>query len=310
MRSTIAVESATEGYPQKFDKPFPRIPSSLTLLRTRSCAARVRPNGQAGGFATDCLVLSPFIRRRTTRYYLFKLLPKTSLSSYPMSQEEHCQVSGTVIQQPVTMKKNIYLSIMGTMGSGKTTVAQLLARELKFRVLEENFGENTFLPRFYQDMNRWAFQSQTFYLMEKITQLLATPKLLLKHSVIQDTPIQQDAFSYAKAQHVLGHMDDAEWKLYQKIYKSFEPYFPKPDLIVFLETSVTELVRRIASRGYEYEQAIPKSYVELLDMLNHKWLTENKTIPVLTVETDGLNVVRSKTAQGTLLAKIKTTLKL
>ena len=241
---------------------------------------------------------------------IFKLLPKTSLSSYPMSQEEHCQVSGTVIQQPVTMKKNIYLSIMGTMGSGKTTVAQLLARELKFRVLEENFGENTFLPRFYQDMNRWAFQSQTFYLMEKITQLLATPKLLLKHSVIQDTPIQQDAFSYAKAQHVLGHMDDAEWKLYQKIYKSFEPYFPKPDLIVFLETSVTELVRRIGARGRGYEQKIPTSYLELLDMLNHQWLTENKTIPVLAIETDGFNIVRSKAAQQELVVKIKARLRL
>ncbi len=204
----------------------------------------------------------------------------------------------------------MYLSIMGTMGSGKTTVAQLLARELKFQVLEENFGENVFLPRFYQDMNRWAFQSQTFYLMEKIAQLLATPKLLEKYSVIQDTPIQQDAFSYAKAQHVLGHMDDAEWKLYQKIYKSFEPYFPKPDLIVFLETSVTELVRRIGARGRGYEQKIPTSYLELLDMLNHQWLTENKTIPVLAIETDGFNIVRSKAAQQELVVKIKARLRL
>ncbi|MEK7587726.1 MAG: deoxynucleoside kinase [Patescibacteria group bacterium] len=215
-----------------------------------------------------------------------------------------------MIQQPITMKKNMYLSIMGTMGSGKTTVAQLLARELKFQVLEENFGENVFLPRFYQDMNRWAFQSQTFYLMEKIAQLLATPKLLEKYSVIQDTPIQQDAFSYAKAQHVLGHMDDAEWKLYQKIYKSFEPYFPKPDLIVFLETSVTELVRRIGARGRGYEQKIPTSYLELLDMLNHQWLTENKTIPVLAIETDGFNIVRSKAAQQELVVKIKARLRL
>ncbi|MBI5449397.1 deoxynucleoside kinase [Candidatus Gottesmanbacteria bacterium] len=206
------------------------------------------------------------------------------------------------------MKKTIYLSVMGAIGSGKTTVAQLLARELKFQVLEENFGENAFLPRFYQDMNRWAFQSQTFYLMEKISQLLATPKLLEKHSVIQDTPIQQDAFSYAKAQHVLGHMDDAEWKLYQKIYKSFEPYFPKPDLIVFLETSVTELVRRIGSRGRGYEQKIPTSYLELLDMLNHKWLNENKSIPVLVIETDGFNIVRSKNAQAALVEKVRTAL--
>lgn len=187
------------------------------------------------------------------------------------------------------MKKRLYISVMGTMGSGKTTVAKLLAKELKFHLLEENFGENAFLPRFYQDMKRWAFHSQTFFLMEKITQMLETPKFLEKFSVVQDTPIQQDAFSYAKAQHVLEHIDDAEWRLYQKIYKQFEPYFPKPDLIVYLETSIETLQKRIRGRGRGYEQKIPVSYLELLDMLNHKWLSENKLIPVFVVETDGIN---------------------
>ncbi len=190
---------------------------------------------------------------------------------------------------------------MGTMGSGKTTVARLLAKELRFTLLEENFGENAFLPRFYQDMKRWAYHSQAFFLMEKITQMLETPKILTKHSVIQDTPIQQDAFSYAKAQHVLGNIDDAEWKLYCKIYNSFEPYFPKPNLIVFLETSVAALADRIESRGRGYEQKIPQSYLELLDMLNHKWLSENKKIPVLVVETDGLDIVRSQNARKKLV---------
>lgn len=199
---------------------------------------------------------------------------------------------------------------MGTMGSGKTTVAKLLAHELKFQLLEENFGENAFLPRFYQDMKRWAFHSQTFFLMEKMNQMLETPKLLGKQSVVQDTPIEQDAFSYAKALHVLGHMDDTEWRLYLKIYTSFAPYFPKPDLIIYLETSVPTLADRIEKRGRGYEEKIPASYLELLDMLNHKWLTENKAIPVLAIPTDGLNVVRSKIAQQTLLDKVKQKLKL
>lgn len=190
---------------------------------------------------------------------------------------------------------------MGTMGSGKTTAARILAKALQFHLLEENFGENAFLPRFYSDMKRWAFHSQTFFLMEKITQMLETKKLLDKTSIIQDTPIEQDAFSYAKAQHVLGHIDDAEWKLYQKIYRSFEPLFPKPDLIVFLETGIGEIEKRINVRGRGYEQKIPQSYLELLDMLNYKWLTEQKEIPVLTIQTDGLNIVRSKNAQRELV---------
>src|SRR5689334_14128909 len=116
------------------------------------------------------------------------------------------------------MKKHLYIALMGSLGSGKTTASRLLAKELGFHLLEENFGENAFLPRFYADMKRWAFHSQTFYLMEKITQMRQTAEFLKTKAVIQDTAIYQDAFSYAKAQHVLEHMDDEEWKLYRRIY--------------------------------------------------------------------------------------------
>ena len=208
----------------------------------------------------------------------------------------------------MTKKRNYYLSVMGTMGSGKTTVAKLISRVFKLHLLEENFGENAFLSRFYKDMPRWAFHSQTFFLMEKISQMLETPKLLERFSVVQDTPIEQDVFSYAKAQYVLGNIDEAEWKLYQKIYKSFAPYFAKTDLIVYLETPINILFERIDQRGRDYEQKIPKSYLELLDMLNHKWLSENKHLNILKIETDGLNIVKSKKAQNTMLALIKTKL--
>jgi len=197
---------------------------------------------------------------------------------------------------------------MGTMGSGKTTAAKLLAHHLKFRLLEENFGENAFLSRFYSDMKRWAFHSQTFFLMEKITQMFETKKILEHTSVVQDTPIIQDVFSYAKAQHVLGNIDDAEWRLYQKIYKSFEPYFPQPDTIIYLETSLPHIINRIEKRGRDYEQKIPDSYLELLDMLNRKWIADNTKIPVVSINTDGLNIVTSQKAKSIFLRKIRDTL--
>lgn len=186
---------------------------------------------------------------------------------------------------------------MGTMGSGKTTAARLLGERLHYHLLEENFGENAFLPRFYQDMPRWAFHSQTFFLMEKITQMLDTTTLMKKYSVIQDTPLAQDVYSYAKAQHMLGHIDDAEWRLYLKIYRSFEPYFPVPDLIIYMETSVSSVISRIKLRGREYEQEIPQSYLELLEMLNHKWISEQKRIPVCRIQTETLNIVHSPRAR-------------
>ncbi len=194
---------------------------------------------------------------------------------------------------------------MGTMGSGKTTVSRLLAKEFRFGLIEENFGENAFLPRFYTDMKRWAFHSQTFFLMEKISQILETRNMLVVRPVVLDTPIQEDAFSYAKAQHVLGNMDESEWRLYQKIYRSFEPYFPKPDLIIYLETSIRELAHRIDARGRGYERHITMKYLELLDMLNHKWLAEDNDIPVLKVVTDELNIIKSAKARVTLVHEVR-----
>lgn len=194
-------------------------------------------------------------------------------------------------------ERNEYIAVMGTMGSGKTTAARLLAKDLQFSLVEENVKENAFLPRFYKDMSRWAFHSQLFFLMEKIRQMTEAKGALEKTPIVQDTPITQDVYSYAKAQYELGHMDDAEWALYQKIYHEFTPHFPQPDLIVFLDTSIPAIEHRIANRGREFEQEIPTDYLTLLDKLNRKWLEQNTTIPVVVVHTDGLDISRNADAQ-------------
>ncbi len=192
------------------------------------------------------------------------------------------------------------------MGSGKTTVAKLLAQHLNFRLIEENFGENAFLSRFYQEMKRWAFHSQTFFLMEKITQTLSVEELLHNRSVIQDTPIYQDVFSYAKAQHIMGNMDDAEWRLYQKIYRSFEPHLPKPDCFIYLKTDLENIKKRISGRNRSFEQKIPDGYLELLEMLNETWMKkEVNGIKIITVETDNLNLVRNEKHKTDFLQFIK-----
>ncbi len=188
-----------------------------------------------------------------------------------------------------------YLAISGTMGSGKTTAARLLAKHLKFDLLEENFGENAFLPGFYRDMKRWAFHSQTFFLMEKITQIFTTQKSFAKKSIIQDTPIYQDVFSYARALHVGGNMDDNEWRLYLKIYRSFMPYLPKPTHIIYLKTSLEVVKSRISSRARDFEKKVPDGYLELLEMLNESWMKkEADGMKIITVETDRLNLIRNK----------------
>lgn len=192
------------------------------------------------------------------------------------------------------MKKSVYISVMGTLGSGKTTAARLIADHLGFDLIEENFGDNKFLPRFYKDMRRWAFHSQTFYMIEKISQLFVIPSKLEANSVVQDTPIQQDVYSYAKAQHVFGNMDDAEWELFLKMYHSFESHVPKADYIIYLKTSLSVIKERIRLRKRDYEQAIPDDYLELLQKLNEEWLQKEMSInKIIMIHTDSLNLVDS-----------------
>lgn len=191
-----------------------------------------------------------------------------------------------------------FISVMGTMGSGKTTAANLLAKTFDYQLVEENFKDNLFLPRFYKDMKRWAFHSQTFFLLEKIQQLQEIGKTLRnkKHQIkgiIQDTPIEQDAFSYAKAQADLGNIDQAEWILYQKIYNLMKPVLPKPDAIVFLNASISEICRRIKSRGRGFEQKIPQKYLALLDKNNQVIVKKFFQRKIIIINTNHLNIADS-----------------
>lgn len=201
--------------------------------------------------------------------------------------------------------RSLFVSVMGTAGSGKTTATRLLSDTFQWQFLEENFGDNAFLPRFYEEMSRWAFHSQTFFLMEKINQILSVEGMLYEGSVIQDTPLYQDVFGYAKSQHTLGNMDDAEWALYQKIFHSFEAYLPKPDLIIYLETSLPVVQERILHRGRSYEQQIPLSYLKTLEKHNTEWLSSQSSIPVIRIGTDKLDIVRSKKAKEVFQSMIE-----
>lgn len=205
------------------------------------------------------------------------------------------------------MKKNLLISIMGTMGSGKTTISQILAKELDYSLLVENYESNAFLPRFYENMKQWAFHSQIFFLLEKVRQLEKIPKLLESSSVIQDTPLIQDVYSYARAQFELGNMDHDEWKLYLKTYETLNDHLQQPDIIVHLDATVDTVLTRIANRGREYEQDIPRSYIELLDRLNKEWL-ENTKIPVVHVDTTERDLVKKQLDKEFFIINLRHTL--
>lgn len=190
------------------------------------------------------------------------------------------------------MHKYALISVAGPIASGKTTVAKLLADKLHLRLLEENPTKNIFLPRFYKSPKRWAFHSQTYFLLENIQHARKAAILLEHNSVVQDTPIYQNVFSYAKAQLELGYMEDGEWELYLKLFDQIKNYLPKPNLIIYLKTNTANLLMRISARGRGYEKNIDGNYLELLESLNQKWIVALK-IPVVTIQTDEVNLAKS-----------------
>ncbi len=198
-----------------------------------------------------------------------------------------------------------YICVMGTLGCGKTTVSRLLAAELELTLLEEKFAENPFLPRFYKDMERWAFDSQMFFLTEKIGQVKEAERLLVEVSVLQDTPIQQDVYGYAKAQMIMGNMSADEWKLYLRVFEMVEEKLPKPDLVVYLEASIATLMERIRGRDRKFEEGIDESYLRLLDEVNKTWLMNNNRIEVMKVDTNGLDLVGKAADKKKLVGQVK-----
>lgn len=206
------------------------------------------------------------------------------------------------------MRSHLFISVMGAMGSGKTTAATLLGQKLRYHVATEQFEDNPFLPRFYDDMKRWGLTYQIHFLMTMVRQLGEIKKTLYRTSVIQDSSIIQYVYSYAQAQRVYENMDEEEWQLYLRLYKELKNSLPTPDLIIYLDAAVPTLEHRILHRGRSYEHAIPHSYLELLSQLNNEWIATNTSIPLLRIDTNRLNLATDMTAQEYLATIVKRTL--
>lgn len=172
-----------------------------------------------------------------------------------------------------TKRKNHYIAIAGVMGSGKTTAARILSKELGFALLEEKPEENPFLELFYQDMSRWALHSQLFYVIQKIRQNIEAKNILAKTSVVQDAPLGQDMV-YVKTQRKLGGTTQHEYNLIASALEIYKPNILRPNPIIVMDAPVDLIMQRLKERGREYEQKVPREYIALLRKFQKKWLSE------------------------------------
>jgi len=167
-------------------------------------------------------------------------------------------------------KRKLYVAVAGNIGAGKTTLTRMLSEKLGWKSYYERVVDNPYLEDFYADMQRWSFHLQVFFLSNRfITQKEITE---WPDSCIQDRSIYEDAEIFAHTLHKQGNMSDRDYENYQDLFAIMVSYLRKPDLIIYLRSTVDNLLAHIRKRGRDYEQSIDPAYLAELNEAYEGWI--------------------------------------
>ena len=177
----------------------------------------------------------------------------------------------------------MYIAIAGNIGSGKTSLTEILTERFKAKAYYEDIN-NPYIGDFYEDMNRWSFNFQIYFLGSRIKQTLEIQQR--EGYIIQDRTIYVDAHIFADNLHQMGLMASRDFGTYMKIYELATHLVPVPDLLIYLRASVPTLVSQILKRGRSYEMAIDIDYLERLNNKYNNWINNIYKGEVLTIDID------------------------
>ena len=195
-----------------------------------------------------------------------------------------------------------FVAIAGNIGVGKSTLTELLSERLGWEPFFEAVNDNPYLADFYEDMQRWSFHSQIYFLSRRLRhhwQLLKRA-----NSVVQDRTVYEDAEIFARNLYRQGSMDERDYESYHELYEVVSTVLPPPDLIVYLQASVPTLQEHIRKRGRSYEQNISATYLEQLNELYEEWIDDFSLCPVLSVPSDNLDFVTNHGHMELIVEKI------
>jgi len=202
------------------------------------------------------------------------------------------------------MKKSI--AIAGNIGAGKSTLVEFLARTYGILPFYEPNDQNPYLEDFYEDMNRWAFHSQMYFLSNKFRLHQALDKS--KGVVVLDRTIFEDAEIFATALHEMGRIDDRDWETYLGFYETILDAIQPPDLLIYLRCSVRTVRKRIKLRARPMELDIPLAYIKRIHRLYESWIEHYQLSDVLILETDKLDYANDLLYQLNVMEKIEAVL--
>lgn len=182
-------------------------------------------------------------------------------------------------------KNKLFVAIAGNIGVGKTTLTRKLSKRLNWKAYYERVIDNPYLTDFYGDMSRWSFHLQVYFLANRFRsqkEITDWPD-----SCIQDRSIYEDVKIFAQTLHKQGFMTDRDFENYQDLFSTMIQYLRKPDIILYLKSSIDRLLKQIKKRGREYEQKIDPNYLNQLNIAYDDWIEEAKKngFKIITVET-------------------------
>ena len=184
----------------------------------------------------------------------------------------------------------MHIAIAGNIGAGKTTLTELLAKHYKWTPHYEDVDENPYLNDFYNDMQRWSFNLQIYFLNSRFKQIIDIRKS--GKTIIQDRTIYEDAEIFARNLFQRRNMSDRDYHVYRGLYQEFIQFLPSPDLIIYLKASVPTLIERIHRRGRDFEREVSPLYLQQLNELYNAWVEDFTVCPILTIPADDLDFVR------------------
>lgn len=202
-------------------------------------------------------------------------------------------------------KAPMHIAIAGNIGAGKTTLTSILAKHYGWEPQYEDVEDNPYISDFYEDMQRWSFNLQIYFLNSRFNNILRIRDG--NKSIIQDRTIYEDAFIFAPNLHSMGLMSTRDFENYQALFKTLNQFLQPPDLLIYLRGSIPTLVNNIQRRGRDYEDNIRLDYLKRLNERYEAWISTYKD-RLLIVEIDELNFVEKPEHLGEIITKIETEL--
>ena len=196
----------------------------------------------------------------------------------------------------------MHIAIAGNIGSGKTTLTTLLARHYGWTPRFEAVDYNPYLEDYYQDIPRWSFNMEVFFLKERFKDLLAIEQSAT--AVIQDRSIYEGVYVFTATNKAMGNLSDRDFETYMGLFESMMMIVKYPDLMIYLRASVPHLVANIQRRGRDYEQSMPLDYLTHLNERYEDFIFHKYKGKVLVVDVDGLDFLHNPKELAQIVDKV------